>query len=328
MSEQGNEYFKVNADDVLSDERERLFRIKGEVSNVRGLALSGGGIRSACFALGVVHALLNGRKPEKKDAEEGERVDGGASVVGSKAKPLLGEFHFLSTVSGGGYLGAALTWLRRDPATKRDSFDALEAQLDRVRSGSKLPENANKGRWLNYLRQHGNYLLPRSISLLDQLSLVLRCMFISLVVYGGFLVAILALLSHFNWIKNPSECAPQPLAENCVPLCCDGAANSRPCIAATATESCSSDAWHFVWSNDLYSVFIGMVLFLATVFVLFSLATRFAGRDDQLSWHYPMRAKYQSFTGSVLSAVVLLGVVVSGARQATCRLNHAATGCL
>ena len=53
-----------------------------------GLALSGGGIRSATFALGLVQALA------------------GAG--------LLGRFDYLSTVSGGGYTGAALTWLRKN----------------------------------------------------------------------------------------------------------------------------------------------------------------------------------------------------------------------
>ena len=64
-----------------------------------GLALSGGGIRSATFGLGVLQAL--------------KQVD------------LLGRIHYLSTVSGGGYIGA---WYsanckradeRREQATRR-----------------------------------------------------------------------------------------------------------------------------------------------------------------------------------------------------------------
>ena len=49
-----------------------------------GLAHSGGGIRSAAFSIGVEQAL------EKRD--------------------LMRHFDFLSTVSGGGYTGSALTW--------------------------------------------------------------------------------------------------------------------------------------------------------------------------------------------------------------------------
>ena len=51
-----------------------------------GLALSGGGIRSASFALGVIQAFCIERKSK---VEQG----------------LGGLFDYLSTVSGGGYLG-------------------------------------------------------------------------------------------------------------------------------------------------------------------------------------------------------------------------------
>lgn len=51
--------------------------------NLRGLALSGGGIRAACAALGLVQAL--------------------------DEKGLMRRFDYLSTVSGGGYLGAYLS---------------------------------------------------------------------------------------------------------------------------------------------------------------------------------------------------------------------------
>src|SRR5215470_8938349 len=53
-----------------------------------GLALSGGGIRSATFSLGVLQAL----------------------AVACK----LASFDYLSTVSGGGYIGSWLSaWIRR-----------------------------------------------------------------------------------------------------------------------------------------------------------------------------------------------------------------------
>ena len=53
--------------------------------DLTGIALSGGGIRSATFALGVLQALAH--------------------------HDLLRRFDYLSTVSGGGYIGASLTWL-------------------------------------------------------------------------------------------------------------------------------------------------------------------------------------------------------------------------
>src|ERR1700751_224974 len=51
---------------------------------VVGLALSGGGIRSASIALGVLQGFAE--------------------------RSLLKRFDYLSTVSGGGYIGSALTW--------------------------------------------------------------------------------------------------------------------------------------------------------------------------------------------------------------------------
>jgi predicted acylesterase/phospholipase RssA len=55
--------------------------------NLTGLAFSGGGIRSATFNLGILQAL----------AEKG----------------LLHQFDYLSTVSGGGYIGSWLAALTR-----------------------------------------------------------------------------------------------------------------------------------------------------------------------------------------------------------------------
>ena len=53
-----------------------------------GLALSGGGIRSASFALGVLQAL--------------------------QRHSLFRLIDYLSTVSGGGYIGSSLSWFMRD----------------------------------------------------------------------------------------------------------------------------------------------------------------------------------------------------------------------
>src|SRR5439155_6129899 len=54
------------------------------------LCLSGGGIRSATFGLGVLQGLA--------------------------ARGLLGKFDYLSTVSGGGYIGSWLSaWVHRHP---------------------------------------------------------------------------------------------------------------------------------------------------------------------------------------------------------------------
>jgi hypothetical protein len=62
------------------------------------LSLSGGGIRSASFALGILQRIAALEVSSKRTAEE--------------AGPALMQFEYLSTVSGGGYIGSWLSaWL-------------------------------------------------------------------------------------------------------------------------------------------------------------------------------------------------------------------------
>lgn len=93
--------------------------------NLIGLALSGGGIRSAIFNLGLLQGL---------------------HLYG-----VLRKVDYLSTVSGGGYIGASLTWFgsvlqRGFPYVAREQ-DGAEAR-------------AEARRRLQYLRAHGSYLVP------------------------------------------------------------------------------------------------------------------------------------------------------------------------
>ncbi len=74
-------------DQVIQDECAAL-RPDGDTQPQSALCISGGGIRSATFALGVIQSL----------ADHG----------------LLDHFEYLSTVSGGGYIGSWLTsWIKR-----------------------------------------------------------------------------------------------------------------------------------------------------------------------------------------------------------------------
>jgi len=86
-----------------------------------GLALSGGGIRSATFNLGFLQAL----------AEAGE----------------LKKIDYLSTVSGGSYIGAFLHRMYHRDSGKAEQ---VEAVLKDTRSAP-----------LRWLREHGRYLAPR-----------------------------------------------------------------------------------------------------------------------------------------------------------------------
>ena len=90
------------------------------------LCLSGGGIRSASFALGVVQGLAR---------------------LG-----LLGRFDYLSTVSGGGYLGGWLSaWMHRA------GRERVIEELSRPSGRPLDPEPAA----VSHIRNYGSYLSPR-----------------------------------------------------------------------------------------------------------------------------------------------------------------------
>ena len=97
--------------------------------DLTGLAFSGGGIRSAAFSLGVTqHLIATGR---------------------------FSQFDYLSTVSGGGYIGSCLS------ALMSSGQDGERLLVDRT--GPMEPTA------LNYVRNGSNYLLPEG--LLSQLRL-------------------------------------------------------------------------------------------------------------------------------------------------------------
>ena len=98
-----------------------------------GLALSGGGIRSATFNLGVLQAL-------------------------AKLK-ILRHVDYLSTVSGGGYIGG---WLSAMIHRAKHGIDEVEAGLDPDQAtANALPQKA-----IARLRAFSNYLTPK-VSLLS-----------------------------------------------------------------------------------------------------------------------------------------------------------------
>jgi hypothetical protein len=92
------------------------------------LCLSGGGIRSATFSLGVLQGLAR--------------------------HSLLKTFDYLSTVSGGGYIGSWLTaWIHRHP----DGVAGVTDQLRRPPPDTQDPEPEP----VKWLRRYSNYLSPR-----------------------------------------------------------------------------------------------------------------------------------------------------------------------
>jgi hypothetical protein len=108
-----------------------------------GLALSGGGVRSATFALGLMRGLAQHRTAAPAatadSPPEAEAPDAGLIREG-----LLGRLDYLSTVSGGGYIGA------------------MYGRLVATYGGQRAQQLMASGQSpvLGWLRRNGRYLTP------------------------------------------------------------------------------------------------------------------------------------------------------------------------
>ncbi len=102
-----------------------------------GLAFSGGGIRSATFNLGILQGLAD---------------------VG-----LLKRFDYLSTVSGGGYIGSWLTsWIKREGRLETVEMQLRGKRTDQAKGREKSTEPVKEEpEPIFHLRSYSNYLAPR-----------------------------------------------------------------------------------------------------------------------------------------------------------------------
>jgi hypothetical protein len=127
-----------------------------------GLALSGGGIRSATFCLGALQKLASAR--------------------------LLQHFDYMSSVSGGGYIAASLHWWW----TQMKGYDAL----DKFPYGVALTETMRRqNENLAFLRWHSSYLAPGGgISVWSGIAAILRTISISLFVWLPAATSVMLLL--------------------------------------------------------------------------------------------------------------------------------------
>lgn len=182
---------------VLEAELRRIGQQRGERgvapdAPLVGLALSGGGIRSSTFALGVLQAL--------HDRGCFRRLD------------------YLSSVSGGGFVATALGWFQRMNGGRFPFGD--RPPPDPLREESQGP------RVTEFLRLHADYLDQRmppsgggsregaggslrrdprgqSFSLFALLSVVGQQMAVTLFVYGGLLVFLFFLLQSVDALLRP-----------------------------------------------------------------------------------------------------------------------------
>jgi hypothetical protein len=165
-------FFVLMNDATLADSR----------ASLSALCLSGGGIRSATFNLGILQGL----------ARHG----------------LLSEFDYLSTVSGGGFIGGWLSaWIKR--RTARKVFDGL----------SKMPDNPLEPdpKPVEHLRSYSNYLAPK-VGLLNAdtwtlVAIYFRNLLLNWIVLIPLLLAVLMIprISLAVLLSNPEAFVPWSL---------------------------------------------------------------------------------------------------------------------
>jgi hypothetical protein len=108
----------------------------GQPLKTWGLALSGGGIRSATFCLGVLQALARADAPEQANPRPSKTPQDNLTTT------LLPRFDYLSTVSGGGYIGSFFSSLfipnrlRREQAQERAEASPLSPAQQAARTAA------------------------------------------------------------------------------------------------------------------------------------------------------------------------------------------------
>ncbi|MFD1123568.1 patatin-like phospholipase family protein [Methylophilus flavus] len=145
----------------------------GDSKQYSALAISGGGVRSASFALGVMQGLVS--------ADIMKNVD------------------YLSTASGGGYIGSTLTWLLNQINASQPqqpaSVEAGHFPLGRIKAGNGNNNAPDGNAELDFIRHHSSYLTPtKALNYISLLAVILRSSFVSITTY---FLAISALLFIF-----------------------------------------------------------------------------------------------------------------------------------
>ncbi|MDQ2658797.1 MAG: patatin-like phospholipase family protein [Verrucomicrobiota bacterium] len=122
-----------NERETAATEWARLAAVQAQLHRAErsAICLSGGGIRSATFALGVVQALAK--------------------------RGLLTRFDYLSTVSGGGYLGGWLSAWIKNAGDLETVARGLNKDLRTSDDTTRDPESEP----IRHLRRYSNYLTPK-----------------------------------------------------------------------------------------------------------------------------------------------------------------------
>jgi len=151
------------------EEKQKLLRavydrIHAEQPERSAICLSGGGIRSAIFGLGILQGLAH--------------------------TSLLREFDYLSTVSGGGYVGGWFSaWIKNHSRGAEGVAEELGQRSDLTLNPEPVP--------IRHLRKYSNYLTPKtgftSVDSWTLIAIYLRNVFLNWLVLFSWMAAVLTL---------------------------------------------------------------------------------------------------------------------------------------
>lgn len=161
---QEDEHRRINAWRVHNDRLPVLPATAGtdRIYDTAGLALSGGGIRSAAFCLGVLQALDTAKRIKTID--------------------------YLSTVSGGGYIGASFTAGMNRTSGK---FPFSTGPLDK-----------HDNQAVGHVRDFSNYLMAGGITgLIESAAVILRGLAVNLAI----VTAVILLFAGITCLFNPNQ---------------------------------------------------------------------------------------------------------------------------
>ena len=196
------------------------------------LCISGGGIRSATFGLGVLQGLAR--------------------------CGLLDKFHYVSTVSGGGYIGSWLSaWIKHCLGGVGGVIRELRQRTDSALNPEPQP--------IRYLREFSNYLAPRSsLTSVDFWTLIatfIRNIFLNWLVLISWLAAAMMIPRLYLVVIN---------------LHPDWSAHTTWYLGQLSTNTNLHSDWAGFWAKVFKPWDLGLTVLLAAGLVLIAIAMAYA----------------------------------------------------